>query len=248
MKTLIDRFVPIGIRASLPTWMKGPSRWLQREKAKKEKEYKILRRDMGRNHEQVTESLNSFNAVNYQYRNYVRNRQYQYESSMADRFFPAPKLFHSYIRRRKIGCPSVGLLRTADGEVKSTASEMSNLLANSFSAVFVTETLQNHQRFGGMLENILLSPVAVGGVLSKLDSSSAAGPMVCIRACCNVALSWPFYLLYVQSLDEGLLPSLWKTSIIVPLFKNEFRCNPLNYRPVSLTSVYCKSLERVIVS
>ena len=32
------------------------------------------------------------------------------------------------------------------------------------------------------------------------------------------------------------------------LFKNGSRCNPLNYRPVSLTSVCCKSLERVIVS
>ena len=58
---------------------------------------------------------------------------------------------------------------------------------------------------------------------------------------------WPLYL-YVKSLEEDLLPSLWKTSIVVPLFKNGSRSNPLNYRPVSLTSACCKSLERIIVS
>ena len=102
---------------------------------------------------------------------------------------------------------------------------VSYILDNFFSAVFVTETLQNsqnHQRFGWTLEDVLLSPVAVAGVLSKLDSPSAAGPdglHPCLLKCCDVALSWPLYLLYVKSLDEGLLPSLWKTSIIVPLFK-----------------------------
>ena len=82
-----------------------------------------------------------------------------------------------------------------------------------FLAVFVAETLQNpqnHQRFGGMLE-VLLSPVAVAGVLSKLDSSSAAGPdslHPCLLKSCNVALSWPLYLLYEKSFYESLLPSL----------------------------------------
>ena len=44
----------------------------------------------------------------------------------------------------------------------STTSKTCELLAASFSAVFVVETLQNaqeHQRFGGMLEEVMLSPV-----------------------------------------------------------------------------------------
>ena len=95
----------------------------------------------------------------------------------------------------------------------STASEMCALLAASFSAVFVAETPQNaqeHQRFGGMLEEVILSPVDVVGVLSKLDCLSAAGSdglHLCLLKGRNVALSWPLYL-YVKSLEEGLLPSL----------------------------------------
>ena len=47
--------------------------------------------------------------------------------------------------------------------------------------------------------------------------------------------------------QEGLLPHQWLNSIIVPIFKKSSRYNPLNYRPVSITSVPCKVLERLIV-
>jgi hypothetical protein len=33
----------------------------------------------------------------------------------------------------------------------------------------------------------------------------------------------------------------------VPLFKQGSRCSPLNYRPVSLTSVCCKVMEKIVV-
>ena len=121
MKELIDRFVPAGAHASSPTWMKGPPRWLEREKGNKSKEYKRQRRVLGRNHGQTLDALNSFNVVNYQYRNYVIERQCHYESSIVGRLASARKLFHSYIRRRKIGCSSVGPLRAGNGEVVSTA-------------------------------------------------------------------------------------------------------------------------------
>ena len=71
----------------------------------------------------------------------------------------------------------------------------------------------------------------VEDLLSGLNSSSAAGsdgihPHM-LKACSD-ALSLPFYLLFVRSLSEGELPTLWKTSIITPLFKSENRCEPLN--------------------
>ena len=42
------------------------------------------------------------------------------------------------------------------------------------------------------------------------------------------------------------LPHQWKHSLVVPLFKKGSRYDPLNYRPVSLTFVICKCLERII--
>ena len=35
---------------------------------------------------------------------------------------------------------------------------------------------------------------------------------------------------------------------MVPLFKSKSRCDPGNYRPVSLTSICCKTMERIITA
>jgi len=46
-----------------------------------------------------------------------------------------------------------------------------------------------------------------------------------------------------QSLSTGQLPKAWKEAWITPVFKGGARCDPANYRPISLTSVVCKLME-----
>ena len=48
------------------------------------------------------------------------------------------------------------------------------------------------------------------------------------------------------SLQEGVVPLEWKEANIIPLFKKGLRNKSDNYTPVSLTSVICKLLERLI--
>ena len=48
------------------------------------------------------------------------------------------------------------------------------------------------------------------------------------------------------SLKEGVVPFEWKEANIVSLFKKGSRNKSENYRPVSLRSVICKFLERLI--
>ena len=47
-------------------------------------------------------------------------------------------------------------------------------------------------------------------------------------------------------LKEGVVPLEWKNANIIPLFKTGLRNKSENYRPVSLTSVKCNLLERII--
>ena len=48
------------------------------------------------------------------------------------------------------------------------------------------------------------------------------------------------------NLKEGVVPLEWKKANITPLFNKGSRNKSENYRPVSLTSMICKLLERLI--
>ncbi|KAI8479324.1 hypothetical protein Bbelb_429630 [Branchiostoma belcheri] len=53
----------------------------------------------------------------------------------------------------------------------------------------------------------------------------------------------PLYIsvIFTQSLDTGDVPADWRAANISPIFKKGDKTSPVNYRPVSLTSV-CKHL------
>ena len=59
-------------------------------------------------------------------------------------------------------------------------------------------------------------------------------------------ISIPLARVFNLSLKEGVVPFEWKEANIIPLFKKGSRNKYENYRPVSLTSVICKLLERLI--
>ena len=59
-------------------------------------------------------------------------------------------------------------------------------------------------------------------------------------------ISIPLARVFNLSLKEGVVPFEWKETNIIPLFKNGSRNKSANYRPVSLTSVIIKLIERLI--
>ena len=59
-------------------------------------------------------------------------------------------------------------------------------------------------------------------------------------------LASPFTKLFQLSLSTGTLPNDWVTANIVPVFKKGDKHFSSNYRPISLTSVVVKVMERII--
>ena len=94
--------------------------------------------------------------------------------------------------------------------------------------------------------------VGVNGVeklLSKLNTKKASGrdniPNRILRQCSR-ELAPALTHIFNISLNTGELPSDWRTADIAPIFKKGNRHEASNYRPVSLTSVCCKTLEHII--
>ena len=59
-------------------------------------------------------------------------------------------------------------------------------------------------------------------------------------------LSGPLTIIFNRSIRNSELPTQWKEATIIPIYKKGNKTDPANYRPVSLTSIVCKNLEKCI--
>ena len=101
----------------------------------------------------------------------------------------------------------------------------------------------------GTIDDLSCSVADVYKVLSSLDVHKAIGPDAIsprILKECAAELAPSISQLFNFSLDHGKLPSVWKSANVVPIHKSGERTLAENYRPVSLTSILVKCLERII--
>ena len=59
-------------------------------------------------------------------------------------------------------------------------------------------------------------------------------------------LSGPIAHLFNIMIDQQMLPNDWKQALVSPIFKKRAKCLAVNYRPISLTPVFCKVIETFI--
>ena len=84
---------------------------------------------------------------------------------------------------------------------------------------------------------------------SRLNPNKYAGPDGAsprILKELHTVIAEPLYNIFRKSIDQGKLPRGWKIGYVSPIFKKGDRHQAKNYRPVSLTSVVCKTLESMI--
>ena len=85
--------------------------------------------------------------------------------------------------------------------------------------------------------------------LSNLLVNKSPGPD-CLRPVVLKELASIFNLLltilFNKSLADGDLPDEWKYADVISIFKKGSKLEAGNYRPVSLTSISCKTLEFIV--
>ena len=97
--------------------------------------------------------------------------------------------------------------------------------------------------------NINFNVARVRDIISKLDSNKAQGPdniHGLILKKCSCVLAKPLSLIYTVIYNTGILPEEWKLSNVVPVFKKGDKKDVENYRPISLTCIAAKVMERVM--
>ena len=168
------------------------------------------------------------------------------------------KSFYAYVRSKQNVQDKVGPLEDNAGNIISQGFLMAEDLNGYFSSVFTKEDISSlpvadAAKFQGAksdyLGPLVVSPELVAKKIKVMKDNKSPGvdgipPKLLMETVEQISI--PLARVFNLSLKEGVVPFEWKEANIIPLFKKGSRNKSENYRPVSLTSVICKLLERLI--
>ena len=60
-------------------------------------------------------------------------------------------------------------------------------------------------------------------------------------------ISEPLALMFDSFMSVGRIPDEWRRAVVTPIYKGGLAADVSNYRPISLTCVTCKIMEKVII-
>lgn len=187
-------------------------------------------------------------------KNIQRQARLTYEEGLARRAKKQPKSFFNYVQSKATQRRAVGNVRRTDNTVAELAGEKAAVLRDHFVQVHVTDSGRRPlgmpaPRVPHEMPSIEIEEEEVEKQLKRLLVGKAAGPddlpSEIIRPLARV-LSAPLAALYNKTLTDPHLPEDWTTARVVPLHKGGDRDKPENYRPVSLTSILLKVMERIL--
>ncbi|KAF8360371.1 hypothetical protein PRIPAC_87294 [Pristionchus pacificus] len=162
-----------------------------------------------------------------------------------------------YRHIRSLTSPKVSIpkeLIDSSGTTVSGVLNIANLIASRFASHFTLDdgflpTIPSHP-LTPFLCNVSFLPHEVHKALKQLSPSCSKGhdniPQIVFRKCAQ-AISLPLCDIYNISMQSGVVPSLWKLSLITPLPKPDK--NPKlaeSYRPISILSPASKTMERLV--
>ncbi|KAK2144954.1 hypothetical protein LSH36_716g01005 [Paralvinella palmiformis] len=132
--------------------------------------------------------------------------------------------------------------------------EKTEVLNTLFASVFTQENLQqvpklSDRKYSHTIEGLDITCLDVETAPTKLKPDKSPGPDQIhprILKECYRAIRIPLTLIFRKSLKEGQVPSHWKEAHLTPIHKKGRKKQPNNYRPVSLTSIVRKPMERLI--
>ena len=201
-----------------------------------------------------SEKKTPYNKANNKARKECRRANREYERKIAEESKKNPKMFFQYVNSKVKSKSGIADLNKEDGSKTKNDTEKAELLNSFFQSVFTIEDdgplpdFENYD-FENELKHCEVTTSSVKKILSGLNKNKASGPDEIPPSILSEAaeeLTEPITLLFRRSLESGTLPSEWKMAHVSPIYKKGNKAAVNNYRPVSLTCVLCKVLEKFV--
>ena len=162
--------------------------------------------------------------------------------------------FYRFVNK-KLSCRrGLGALHNNMGDVIVSDAERADLLNSYFSSVCTTDNgimpiFERSVPDNVVIDSVEYTPGKVRAAIKKLKAGGSCGPdgyppMLFKRTADCIAE--PLSLMFTSLMSVSKIPMEWSHSIVTPVYKNGAASNVSNYRPISLTCVACRIMERVI--
>jgi len=164
--------------------------------------------------------------------------------------------FYKFVNNRLTCSTGIATLLDNAGNAVTSDADKAELLNQYFGSVCTKDDgqlpcLKQIVPKDAKLSSVDFSINAVLRVLKKLKTKSAPGPdklPSVLYKNLSYSLAEPLSLLFASCQSVGKIPDEWRSAIVTPLYKGGISSAASNYRPVSLTCVVCKIMERIITS
>ena len=250
IESIIDKFVPFR-KQGKRCRKKHLSKEAIRKIMLKQTMWRVYRRT--RKEEDYAKYKEALNAATTE----IRQSKRSYEQKLACNIKNDSKSFYAYVRSKQNVQDKVGPLEDSAGNIISQGFLMAEDLNGYFSSVFTKEDISSlpvaDAKFQGAkseyLGPLVVTPELVAKKIRAMKDNKSPGvdgipPKLLMETVDQISI--PLARVFNLSLKEGVVPFEWKEANIIPLFKKGSRNKSEHYRPVSLTSVICKLLERLI--
>ena len=236
---------PIRMGKRKPIW------WNREIREKINIKHRCYRRFKGSNEE---EDLENYRKSRNELNQAIRKSKRVSEINLARNGKKDPKKFFSFYNFKSKN-RTIGPIKT-DENLVSSDEELVNLFNAYFASVFTEERLDDSSEVNSLgihginrLTEFEFEVKEIKFLLDHIDPSKAAGPdgiygRILKEGSSSIAKA--LFLIFKQSITFGEVPDDWKTAYVVPIFKKGSKGDLGNYRPVSLTSLVVKILEKLL--
>ena len=184
----------------------------------------------------------------------VREAKGIYERQVANNIKTDPKSFWRYVQSKTKTKDKIEAISDNTGNLQHLDSIKVTLLNNYFTSVFTKENLETLPNIEdkpseSYLESVIIDSEKVRKYLSTLNPTKSSGPdnmhPKLFKELSDI-IAEPLSEVFRKSIEEGVLPQCWKNANITAIFKKGDKSSASNYRPISLTSILVKILEKII--
>ena len=161
---------------------------------------------------------------------------------------------HKYLRNTRAHSSGATPLKSKTGDLIISPLDIANELNNSFIEMgtldngiipmFHNPVLKTDELDLVYFEELRVFE-ACATIKPKLSQGPDGIPSIIFKRLAGY-LAEPLAMIFNLIMQYGVVPDIWKTAIVIPIYKKGPASSPKNYRPISLTCIGSKMFEKII--